>query len=265
MSENPYGPGAPMPNPTTPVAGGAYPPGGPAMPPPGQPYPPQSGQPYPPQTYPGQAPAPGYGAPGAFPGGPAPQPAKPGNPLLWVVIALGVVALGLAVGLVLSLVREVPTPSPITVTVTQKATVTQSAPPAETVTVTESAPPSIDPGLDPMRLRTGDCFIRQDLVDRDFGGVLLVRCSEPHDSEVFLAMELPDSEQYPSDDQVNAWIDQYQPGAFGEYVGIPMEQSDLTPRCITPGEYWWSQGDRMLVCYAQSDDMRTKSIRVGAP
>lgn len=111
-------------------------------------------------------------------------------------------------------------------------------------------------------LRVGDCF---DLVDPSadlVGAVDLVRCTQPHQYELFWTGTM-NGEEYPGDTRFNAFYDVNCVEAFADYVGAVPAQSTLDIFWVVPNEEAWAGGDRSVECAAYDpDDARlTQSLR----
>ncbi|GAB2489626.1 septum formation family protein [Nocardiopsis aegyptia] len=115
-------------------------------------------------------------------------------------------------------------------------------------------------------LNVGDCFIDSEM-EAVLGGegvseVPLVDCAEPHDSEFFVAEDMPEGE-YPGDEAVSAEADELCEGqAFTDFVGVPYEESLLLALPLTPTEQSWDTvDDREIICYVyHPDEMVTGSL-----
>jgi DNA-binding SARP family transcriptional activator len=88
-------------------------------------------------------------------------------------------------------------------------------------------------------LHIADCF---NLISSS-ASVSVVPCEQPHYGEVYhLFMLVPGP--YPGDADVEALAVDQCSTAFEQYVGVPLDQSELTFRHVRPGRSQWDSGDR---------------------
>lgn len=101
-------------------------------------------------------------------------------------------------------------------------------------------------------MQVGDCL--RDLDEWIEGGELsivpVVPCDEAHVSEVYVSFELPDSATSPDQDAIERRCAQ----RFDDYVGIPIEESELGLSWLYPGDDDWTYGDRTVHCLVDSLD-----------
>ena len=78
-----------------------------------------------------------------------------------------------------------------------------------------------------------------------------IPCEQPHDNEVYALIDYPagDSDPYPGDEEVLAFIDEECVTAFEEYVDGEYLASNLEFGNLRPTEGSWAQGDREVVCF----------------
>jgi len=105
--------------------------------------------------------------------------------------------------------------------------------------------------IDITDLDLGDCFTEPsgDLVER----ITQVDCDGPHDAEVYAVADLPDSDEYPGDDAVEAQADQVCTDA-----STVVDESKL-PGSATIGYFFptsdnWSSDGNTARCYLATDD-----------
>lgn len=94
-----------------------------------------------------------------------------------------------------------------------------------------------------LELRDGDCFT-------DDGGteVTLMPCDKPHEYEVFASTKLPDGE-YPGVDKAETEADAFCRPAFGEFVGVAYNDSELPLQYFYPEAVDWSEANnRTVLC-----------------
>lgn len=177
-------------------------------------------------------------------------PAPPERPLhtrpsFWVALAAGVLlVLGAVLTLVLVLVGGA-------VAVAARDTggerAVASAPVTEPVVEPEDA--------DVFSLRVGDCLT--DVVpEGQVEEVPVVPCDQPHLTEAYFAhaIEAPD---LPERAVVEALVDDVCVPAFGDYVGLPYEESALYVSYLSPTVESWRGGDRELLCLLEAPEGET--------
>lgn len=118
-------------------------------------------------------------------------------------------------------------------------------------------------------LNVGDCF-NIDEMEAVLGGeevsdVPLIDCAEPHDSEFFVAEQMPEGE-FPGDEAINAEATELCQGqAFTDFVGVPWEESALYAFPLTPTEESWNRiDDREIICYVNNPDEMVTGTLEGA-
>jgi len=107
----------------------------------------------------------------------------------------------------------------------------------------------IDEGIDYSQLKVGDCF--DSSTSNEIRGIKVKPCSEPHNSEIFFIVTHPGgpAEPYPGKDALVQYAaDNCLGQPLTDYLGIPLEQSQLKDFEIVPQESAWKDGRRVLVC-----------------
>lgn len=95
-------------------------------------------------------------------------------------------------------------------------------------------------------ISVGDCL--NDASDTaDVSAVPVVKCSEPHDSEVYAVIVMADGD-YPGDEAVMQQADDGCREEFTLYVGVPATQSRYMFNALYPTEDSWTGGDREILC-----------------
>jgi len=102
--------------------------------------------------------------------------------------------------------------------------------------------------LSPFELQVGDCFNLIDVNAEQTQTVHGVPCAEPHVYEVFWVGDHPDGD-YPTPEQVIAFIDDRCVPAFESFVGIPYNQSVWSYHFGGPTQTTWNDGERRFACY----------------
>ena len=96
-------------------------------------------------------------------------------------------------------------------------------------------------------LRIGDCFDLKDPEADEIGDVTAVPCTTEHEYEMFLIGTMPEG-PFPSDDGFVDWLDTNCVPAFGSYVGLAYEESELDIFWLQPTSEAWADGDRSIQC-----------------
>lgn len=97
-------------------------------------------------------------------------------------------------------------------------------------------------------LKKGDCFNQPD--DEVVTGVASVKCDEPHDYEIYGAVNHPggDDAAYPGESAVAAVVDTECGALFEPFVGTSYEASELYIYYLAPTAESWDNGDREILC-----------------
>ncbi|MGH9264684.1 MAG: septum formation family protein [Acidimicrobiales bacterium] len=106
-----------------------------------------------------------------------------------------------------------------------------------------------DEGVDYSQLKVGDCF--DSSATNEVRGVDVKACEEPHNSEIFFIVTHPagPDEPYPGKDAlVQFAADACLGQPLTDYLGVPLEQSQLKDFEIVPQQSAWEDGRRVLVC-----------------
>lgn len=110
-------------------------------------------------------------------------------------------------------------------------------------------------GVDYSGLKVGDCFDSSQ--SAEIRTIEVKACSEPHNSEIFFLVNHPagPGDPFPGTDTlVQFAADACLGQPFAEYVGVPLEQSQLKDFEIVPKESRWKEGKRVLVCGVDTGD-----------
>jgi hypothetical protein len=94
-------------------------------------------------------------------------------------------------------------------------------------------------------LRIGDCI--QLPKTSEATTVAAIPCAQPHDAEVFAAVQLHEQTR-PSDDKMEQIANQSCSARFGGYVGTPWHDSALDFAGVSPTKESWAAGDRTILC-----------------
>ena len=111
----------------------------------------------------------------------------------------------------------------------------------------------------------GDCW--NDIpAQQEVESITAVPCSEPHESEVFATFDIDlGSDDWPGDPAVIAAAETGCVERFGEFVGVPYEQSTLEVFYFHPTEdSWTTLDDREAVCSVVDPAGQTTGTLAGA-
>jgi hypothetical protein len=98
-------------------------------------------------------------------------------------------------------------------------------------------------------LRIGACFNLKDEAADSVSDVDAKPCTEAHRYELYHVANMSEGD-YPSDDQLSAFVEQECVGAFATYVGLSYDTSTLDVVYFTPSSDAWKSGDRSVQCAA---------------
>jgi hypothetical protein len=92
----------------------------------------------------------------------------------------------------------------------------------------------------------------------------MIHCrDEPHDSEAYAVVTVPDGE-YPGEADIKAQADAGCVAAFPEFVGIAYTESELEYTFYFPSVDSWAQGDREILCEVYDPDSQTTGSLAGS-
>ncbi|MGB5951701.1 MAG: septum formation family protein [Ornithinimicrobium sp.] len=97
----------------------------------------------------------------------------------------------------------------------------------------------------------GDC-LQMDSVEGEVTEIPTVDCTQSHDGQVVMAFDMP-GEDYPSEEEWTATLEEKCLEGFEEFVGIAYADSALSVRDLSPTEESWEAGDRQVLCIAFTD------------
>ena len=106
--------------------------------------------------------------------------------------------------------------------------------------------------LGALSLRVGDCFDDSLQVAGEFESLNVLPCSEPHDNEIYAAIDYPagDDDTYPGQLVLREFAVETCLDAFEPYVGSSYESSRFEYGWFTPTpESWDVAGDHEVLCF----------------
>jgi hypothetical protein len=100
--------------------------------------------------------------------------------------------------------------------------------------------------VDVFTIAVGDC-LNDGGVDGEVTTVPTVDCAEPHDSEAYASILMPDGE-FPGDSVVEDFAVEECTAAFDSFVGLAYADSTLSFSYYYPTAESWTNGDREILC-----------------
>ena len=109
-------------------------------------------------------------------------------------------------------------------------------------------------------LKIGDCTkeeLKAEATDID-----LVPCTEPHTHEAYFSVDYV-GDAYPGSATLEVFAEQKCVGAFADYVGVELSQSNLYFTYLYPSvTTWQSKNDRQVICFVVSrNEVLIASVR----
>jgi serine/threonine protein kinase len=104
-------------------------------------------------------------------------------------------------------------------------------------------------------IKIGDCFAEPS-ESESISEITLTDCDDPHDNEVYAFGLYPADEgaDFPANEDLEAFADNFCFEEFEEYVGIPYNDSIYYYTYFQPTEMSWEDGDREIVCILYDQD-----------
>ena len=117
----------------------------------------------------------------------------------------------------------------------------------EAETVADEAEEVSAETVDAVDLKVGDCLV-DDPGEEEIADVDVLPCTQPHDSEVYAAMDI-DAGAYPGEEAVDTMAQEFCLAEFQPYVGTDYSVSALDVGYLTPTPTSWTLGnDREILC-----------------
>ena len=99
-------------------------------------------------------------------------------------------------------------------------------------------------------LKVGDCTKEE--LKAEATNIDLVPCTEPHTHEAYFSVDYV-GDAYPGSATLEVFAEQKCVGAFADYVGVELAQSDYFFTYLYPSvTTWQSENDRQVVCFVVS-------------
>ena len=115
---------------------------------------------------------------------------------------------------------------------------------------------------DAFAIKVGDCLNDAEVAE-EVSSVPVVDCSEPHDSEAYASIMMPDGD-FPGGEAVTAAAEEGCLAEFEGYVGIAYEESAFEVSFYFPTEGSWSGGDREILCTVYDPNGQTTGSAQGS-
>jgi hypothetical protein len=101
-------------------------------------------------------------------------------------------------------------------------------------------------------LKVGDCTKEE--LKAEATNIDLVPCSEPHTHEAYFSVDYV-GDAYPGSAALEVFAEQKCVGAFADYVGVELAQSNFYFTYLYPSvTTWQSKNDRQIMCFVVSRD-----------
>ena len=109
-------------------------------------------------------------------------------------------------------------------------------------------------------LKVGDCTKEE--LEAEATSIDLVPCTEPHTHESYFSVDYV-GDAYPGSATLEVFAEQKCVGAFADYVGVELSQSNLYFTYIYPSvTTWQSKDDRQVMCFVVSrDELLVASVK----
>lgn len=121
-----------------------------------------------------------------------------------------------------------------------------SASATTSATTSAEAPATAD--VDVFDLTVGDCMVEDlGMGDSVEGDQLTVDCADPHQAEAYAAKDVEGS-TFPGEAEVSDAADEFCAEAFGSFVGMDYNDSELEISMLMPTARSWRGGDREILC-----------------
>lgn len=119
---------------------------------------------------------------------------------------------------------------------------------------------------DPFSIEVGDC-VNEALLSgegEETDSIPVVPCDEPHDSEVYAAVDV-DYAEFPGVEQLQQDGQDFCLAEFEGFIGVPYDESAIYFSSYYPTEGSWNElGDREILCIAFLDGEQSSGSLAGA-
>ena len=116
---------------------------------------------------------------------------------------------------------------------------------------------------DAFAITVGDCLNTSEL-GTEVQTVPTVPCGEPHEGEVFAAMDLPEGD-FPGEEAVTAESETFCRAEFETFIGLPYDDSALYFLSLYPtAQSWEMNDDREILCIVEDSSGKATGSLAGA-
>jgi len=101
-------------------------------------------------------------------------------------------------------------------------------------------------------LTVGQCLVPPKKVQASLSTVEVVPCSSPHPQQVYALVQDHGGTAYPASSKLDNFANAACLDRFSAFVGIPYRESSLYFTYLLPSVGSWAEGDRTIVCVAET-------------
>lgn len=101
-------------------------------------------------------------------------------------------------------------------------------------------------------LTVGQCLVPPKKVQASLSTVEVVPCSTPHPQQVYALVKDHGGSAYPASAKLDAFANAACLDRFANFVGVSYRQSSLYFTYLLPSVGSWAEGDRTIVCVAET-------------
>ncbi len=102
------------------------------------------------------------------------------------------------------------------------------------------------------KLQVGQCLVPPKKVQAELTSIEVVACSTPHTQQVYALVQDHGGTTYPTPTKLDAFANAACLDRFAAFDGIPYQQSKLYFTYLLPSVRSWADGDRTVVCVAET-------------
>ncbi|MDA8075798.1 MAG: septum formation family protein [Actinomycetota bacterium] len=102
------------------------------------------------------------------------------------------------------------------------------------------------------KLQVGQCLVPPKKVQAELNSIEVVSCSTPHTQQVYALAQDHAGSTYPAPTKLDAFANAACLDHFASFDGIPYQQSKLYFTYLLPSVRSWADGDRTVVCVAET-------------
>jgi hypothetical protein len=113
-------------------------------------------------------------------------------------------------------------------------------------------------------LSVGQCLVPPKKVQADLTSIEVVSCTTSHTQQVYALVQDHAGNTYPTPTKLNAFANAVCLDRFAAFDGIPYQRSKLYFTYLLPSVRSWADGDRTVVCVAETVGHPLKKSLKGA-